>query len=469
MGSFTRGTFLLMAAQGVFMLSGYVLNVFLARYFGPEIYGQFGVAMAVLVWVEFFVINGVPTAMQKFLSEASNNTAALVRLGRRLQLGYALAIFAFFMAVTPLVSAGLRDPALKQFLWIAAPDIVLYGLYWFYLGVHSGLHRFESQAFVIICYALSKVTCSIGLVLLGAGISGALIGNFGGSAAGLVIGALLLRKINMAPATTAEHYSRFTKFAVPVILYTLSINALLYIDLLFVKHSLPAAAAGYYTAAATIARAPYFIFLGLASTVLPALSRTLAQENLEAARNLLRHTMRLLFGLLVPVLILITANADHLVELLYSRAYDSAIPILQLLIMGIAMYTLLVVLCTIMSADGHPHLAFHISLGAAVIDVPLCLIFVPKWGAQGAATATLIASTLGVMAAGTHVLKRFGSIFPWRSLLRTAIAGTAILGLALWWRSMGWMLLVELALLFGVYFLVLYVLGELKHLEIVRK
>jgi O-antigen/teichoic acid export membrane protein len=331
------------------------------------------------------------------------------------------------------------------------------------------VHRFESQAFVIICEALSKVASSIGLVLLGAGIAGALIGNFLGSAIGLVIGAWLMQKINMPPATTPEHYSRFTKFAVPVILYTLSINALLYIDLLFVKHSLPAVAAGYYTAAATIARAPYFIFLGLASTVLPALSRMLAQEHLEAARNLLRHTMRLLFGLLVPVLILITANADHIVELLYSRAYDPATPILRLLLIGIAMYTLLVVLCTIMSAAGYPHRAFHISLSAAVIDVPLCLLLTPKWGAQGAAMATLIASTLGVLAAGAHVLKRFGSIFPWRSLLRGTIAGTAILGLALWWRGTGWMLLVELALLFGVYFSVLYVLGELKHLELVQK
>jgi O-antigen/teichoic acid export membrane protein len=469
MGSFTRGTFLLMAAQGVFMLSGYALNVFLARYFGPEIYGQFGVAMAVLVWVEFFVINGVPTAMQKFLSEASDNAAALVKLGRRLQLGYVLAIFALFTAMTPLLGFALRDPALKRLLMIAAPDIVLYGLYWFYLGVHSGLHRFESQALVIVCYGIGKVASGIGLVLLGAGIAGALVGNFFGSAVGLIAGAWLMQKIKMPPAARPEHYSRFTKFAVPVILYTLSINALLYIDLLVVKHSLPAAAAGHYTAAATIARVPYFIFLGLVSTVLPALSGALAQENPEASRNLLRHTMRLLFGLLIPILLLITANAGPLVELLYGRAYDPATPILRLLIAGIAMYTLLVVFCTIMSADGYPHRAFHISLGTAVIDLPLCLILVPKWGAPGAALATLIASALGVIAAGTLVLRRFGAILPWGSLWRAAISGMAILALSWLWPSSGWVLLVELASLFGVYFLVLYVLGELKHLEIVKE
>ncbi len=465
MSNFTRGTFLLMAAQGVFMLSGYVLNVFLARYFGPEIYGQFGVAMAVLVWVEFFVINGVPTAMQKFLSEDSDNAAALVKLGRRLQFGYVLVIFAFFAAITPLVSFGLRDPSLKQLLWIAAPDIVLYGLYWFYLGVHSGLHRFASQAFVVICYALSKVASSIGLVLLGAGIAGALIGNFLGSAAGLVIGAWLMRKINMPLATTTEHYSRFSKFAVPVVLYTLSINALLYLDLLFVKHFLPAAAVGHYTAAATIARAPYFIFLGLASTVLPALSRMLAQGDLEASRNLLRQTMRLFLGLLIPVAVLIVANADHLIDLLYGQAYDPATPILRLLLISIAMYTLLVVLCTIMSADGCPHRAFQISLAAAVIDVPLCLLLTPKWGAAGAAAATLIASSLGVLAAGTQVLKRFGNILPWPSLRRVLLGGAAILGLSWLWLGTGWILFVKLTALFGIYVFMLYVMGELKSIK----
>jgi len=462
MKSFTRGTFFLMAAQGVLMLSGYALNVFLARYFGPDQYGVYGVAMAVLVWVELFVINGVPTAMQKFLAESPARASAWLRLGRRMQFGYVLIIFAVFMLSVPLISGSFDDPTFKRILWIAAPDILLYGLYWFYLGAHSGLHRFESQALIIASYGLSKVGCCIGLILLGTGIDGALIGNFLGSAVGLVIGAVLLRRADLPKTNEGEHYSSLIKFAVPIVLYTLSNNALLYIDLLFVKKFMPSIAAGHYTAATTIARVPYFIFLGLTATILPALSRTLAHEDLAASRKLLRQTMRLLFGLLIPVLVLVTANATEIVDLLYTATYAPAMPILRLLILGIAMYTLLVVLSTIMSADGYANRAFQISLFAAVIDVLLCFMLVPKYGTQGAALATLITATVGTLLAGILVLKRFGSILPWRSFLRAIIAGGTILGLAVWWQMSGVMLLIELVVLVGLYFFVLSILGELK-------
>ncbi len=462
MKSFTRGTFLLMAAQGVLMLSGYALNVFLARYFGPEQYGVYGVAMAMLVWVELFVINGVPTAMQKFIAESPARVSAWLRLGRRSQFAYASSVFVLWVLSVPLISASFADSAFKRILWIAAPDILLYGLYWFYLGVHSGLQRFESQALIIASYGLSKAACCIGLILLGAGLEGALIGNFLGSAVGLFIGAVLVHRAHLPETTATEHYSSLVKFAVPIVLYTLSNNALLYIDLIFVKKFMPSIAAGHYTAAATIARVPYFIFLGLTATVLPALSRMLAQEDLAASRGLLRQTMRLLLGLLVPVLVLVLANAAEMVELLYTDMYAPATPILRLLIVGIAMYTLLVVLSTIMSADGYANRAFQINLLAAVSDILLCLVLAPKYGTQGAALATLIAATIGTVAASVIVLRRFGSIVPWRSLLRACLAGGVTWGWAAWWQATGVMLLVELTVLIGFYFLVLYVLGEFK-------
>ncbi|MCG3121264.1 MAG: hypothetical protein ALAOOOJD_04301 [bacterium] len=447
------------------MLSGYALNVFLARYFGPEQYGVYGVAMAVLVWVELFVINGVPTAMQKFLPESAEKAASWIRLGRRAQFVYALGIFAVFVASVPLVSRGLQDAAFKMLLWIAAADILFYGMYWFYLGVHSGLHRYENQALIIASYGISKVACCIGLSLTGLGITGALIGNFFGSAIGLAIGAGLMQRVQLPAAPDDEHYSRLLKFAVPIVLYTLSNNALLYIDLIFVKHFLTPVSAGYYTAAATIARVPYFIFLGLTATVLPALSRMLAQEDHAASRRLLRQTLRLLFGLLIPVLVLVSYNASEIVALLYTATYAAATPILRWLILSIAMYTLLVILSTIMSADGYPHRAFQFNLFAAIIDIPLCLALIPQWGAEGAALATLIAATVGTLAAGFFVLRRFNSILPWASLLRIAIAGFVALMLSLWWMSSGWLLLVELVVTFGVYLAILYVLGELKEVD----
>jgi len=468
MSSFTRGAFQLMAAQTVFMLSGYVLNVFLARRFGPELYGAYGVVMAVLVWAEIFVINGIPTAMQKFLAESPS--ATLFRLGRRMQFGYTLVILLLFAALTPAIGAWLREPDFKKFLWIAAPDILLYGLYWFYLGAHNGLHRFDSQALIVIFYGLSKVASSIGLVLAGVGIAGAFIGNFLGSAVGLAVGLWRLNRASLIESTASEHYSRLTKFATPIILYALSLNAVFYLDLLFVKHFLPPVTAGYYTAASTIARVPYFVFLGLGFSILPVLSRTLAQQNVAESQRLLRQTMRLLFVLLAPVLALVIPNAGSIVAFLYTDAYQPATSILPLLIISIAFYTFWMVLSTIMSAAGKPDRAFQISLVAVVVDLILCWILVPRWEGRGAALATLGASACGMLLTGTYVLRRFGTagirfIIPWRSLWRAIIAGAAAWAVSLWWTASGVTLLIELTVLFGFYLFLLFLLGELKDIR----
>ena len=452
-----------MAAQTVFMLSGYALNVFLARHFGPELYGVYGVVMAVLVWAEIFVINGIPTAMQKFLAESPS--AALFRLGRRMQFGYTLVILLLFAALTPAISAWLHEPDFKKFLWIAAPDILLYGLYWFYLGAHNGLHRFDSQALIVIFYGLSKVASSIGLVLAGVGIAGAFIGNFLGSAVGLAIGLWRLNRASLVETTVSEHYSRLTKFAAPIILYSLSLNAVFYLDLLFVKRFLPPVVAGYYTAAATIARVPYFIFLGLGFSILPVLSRALAQQNVAETRRLLRQTMRLLFVLLAPVLALVIPNAGSIIAFLYTDAYQPATPILPLLIISIVLYTFWMVFSTIMSAASKPDRAFQLSLVAAVADVILCWILVPRWEGRGAALATLGASACGMLMTGTYVLRRFEFIIPWRSLWRAIIAGAAAWAVSMWWTTAGVMLLVELIVLFGFYLVLLYILGELKDIR----
>jgi O-antigen/teichoic acid export membrane protein len=155
------------------------------------------------------------------------------------------------------------------------------------------------------------------------------------------------------------------------------------------------------------------------------------------------------------------ANASEIIELLYAEVYAPAASILRTLIVGIAIYTLLMVLTTIMSADGYPHRAFLISLLCAVTDVILCFILVPKLGTTGAALATVIASTLGVLIAGAHVLFRFGAILPAGTLMRVIVAGAATLAFSLLCpATAGWMLLLKLTLLFGFYLFILYLLGE---------
>jgi len=68
-----------MIGQAVFLLCGYGVHIFLARRFGPSLYGNFGVVISILVWFELAVIRGLPTAIQKFIAEDQDNVYAIKR------------------------------------------------------------------------------------------------------------------------------------------------------------------------------------------------------------------------------------------------------------------------------------------------------------------------------------------------------------------------------------------------------
>ena len=51
-GVAARGTMQLLVGRGLFMVSGYLITVILARGLGPAAYGVYGVVMSLLLWIE---------------------------------------------------------------------------------------------------------------------------------------------------------------------------------------------------------------------------------------------------------------------------------------------------------------------------------------------------------------------------------------------------------------------------------
>ena len=58
------------------MVSGYAVNVGLARLLGPADFGTFNVVMSLLLVVQLFVITGIPIALQKFVAENTGRSVA---------------------------------------------------------------------------------------------------------------------------------------------------------------------------------------------------------------------------------------------------------------------------------------------------------------------------------------------------------------------------------------------------------
>jgi O-antigen/teichoic acid export membrane protein len=170
-------------------------------------------------------------------------------------------------------------------------------------------------------------------------------------------------------------------------------------------------AVGIYTLAIRFVGIPGFI-AGVAMTAFfPAFSALGVAPSKEFAR-LVNRAMRLVVVVSLPAVAGLTVLAEPIIDLLYDDRFAGAVPVMQLLALGIPLTTLGVVLGTALLASDRQNGAIAVAGLAALLN-PLAVWLVIDWsierydnGAIGAAVATL--GTELFVIAGALVLKSPG-------------------------------------------------------------
>lgn len=469
MSAVKRGTLLLVSGWGVQLVTGYLMNSWLGRTLAPEVYGTYGVVMAVLLYMEIGVISGIPTAVQKFVASHEPQAASIVRVANRLQFVYITVMFGLSMALAPWISRLMGDVALVGPMRIAFWDLWVYSYFFIYMSAQNGLRRFGRQAALIMIYSISKLLSVFVLVRLMHSVDGALIANILGSLAGLVIALFFWKgrpraKIEAAPFD----WRKLVRFAWPVALFSLTIHLFPSVDLWMVKAFCGAADPGYYTAAQAIAKIPYLLFFGLSATVLPEVSKALSRHDEAAARRTVSTAIRLLVIVVVPLCVLVWPWADDALALLFGAAFRPGGAALRLLMISHSLLAFLFLLTTILNADNRPQHSLWLTLAAVTVDIILVRMLTPVYGMTGAAAATSAALLIGVTVGGVLVWRRFKPEFSLRSVFRITVAAFLV-GLAAHQFSVsGWSLIGAGAGLFVVYLLLLWAMREYRPADLFR-
>lgn len=464
-----RGALYLSFGQAAFLLSGYALQMILARLLSPSLFGVFVVVMNVLVWVEISVNNGVPSALQRFLPDPSLSELSVRRAAVRCQAIISVVIFLVLYLLAPWIAAFLRDPALVPYLRLAFFDILAMGAYAYYRGVLNGRRAFRQLAVTIAAYALTKLLTSSLLVFLGFGVQGALIGNIVSSLGGLAVGALwvwrrkALDRVGNAEFGNNVQESQIVAFVLPTVLFTLASNVLLGLDLMGVKALLgDADMVGYYGAAVKLAEAPRLVLLAFSFTLLPSLSHAIAAHDPMQTRRYLQQTIRLLALILMPVLALITATAEPLITFVFSEVYRPAAPILEVLIFSYSAYTVYITLVTVLLAESRPGRALVIPLALLPVAFGSIWLGVNWVGALGAAFASLLSVASAAVVVIGYTWRRFRPKVDLLSLGRIGLASVIVWCLARLWAPSGPVLILSYVLFGGLYLILLLVLGEVR-------
>jgi stage V sporulation protein B len=426
--SLKQGTLYLMAGWSAILISGYFLNMVLARWFPTETFGNYGFVMAMLMWFEIFVINGMPVAVQKYVSARGKEAYPIFWTAVRVQATLIAVLTAVLLISAPAFAAAFRDPKLTPYFRLAFLNLPFYGFFHLLVSFQNGLRRFGKQAVCYAFYGSAKLGCSLTLCYFHRSLESALIGNAVGSAISLVLAFVLLENKKIHPSV---HAMELVRFAAPALLYSLMAQLLMSVDFWSVKYFLGEKASGYYNTASILARIPFYLLAGLSATMLPTISSGISEGSVERVRSTIRDATRFSMMLLIPVSVLLTVYSRETAALLFKARYVPSGEAMEYLVWAFSAMALMTLFLTLINADGRPRKSFLIAGTAAAVDVAFNLALVPRMGIRGAAIASLIACGAGALLGAADVLRKFRSVpsaaSAWKLSLATATLLTCVL------------------------------------------
>ena len=428
--STAAGAVFLVAAQVCVGAFGYVMQASVARILGPADYGTFGVTFSALYIAVLFVSTGVPAAVSRQIAAEPTAALALRSLGLRLQGLGCLVVAGAYFSTAGFWAQLLADPGLEPYLRLSALAIPAYAFVNSQLGYFNGLHLFSRQAVGILVYGLSRMVFITGLAYLFG-----LLGSVGAAALGPLLALLVALWLSPAVPRTMGVPSASTRdllaFAVPVMVLAVTMQLLLTLDLFYAKAFIADdLTVGYYAAASTLGRLPYFVFPALGSVLLPAVSRSVAGASDKTPTYFARQATRAILICGVIMVALSAAKAEPLIAMLFSPKYTAAAAALPILMMGVSLISYFYVLTSLQAGAGQVRRPAAAGLTALAFGAIAGQYLVPSQGMVGAALTCLAMGTFACAISLVAVSRAFGGFWPFHTTWRCLVAAVPAAALA---------------------------------------
>jgi len=274
---------MVVGAYAVLYLSSYVYAVFLARRLGPSDYS----ALASLLAFGTIVSSGIGGPMQSVIARyVAADTALGLDHRARYLVRKTLLLVGLVSGVVLVVGLALSRPIMNWLNIATLSPVLLIALYtslWLIYPVMAGnvqgVQRFKRLSIALVVAAISRIALGIILVVLGMGVTGAMIAEVtSGVVVVAVLGEWVWRWLSKGPAYGEIDFSHLKRFAITVIISSACLVAFIYLDVFLVRGLIGGSQAGYYAGAQKLGTVIYFIPGIVAVVMFPRVSANHAND-----------------------------------------------------------------------------------------------------------------------------------------------------------------------------------------------
>ncbi|HEV8472125.1 MAG TPA: oligosaccharide flippase family protein [Methylomirabilota bacterium] len=385
--SLGRVTMQLLAARAVVYVLSLLNSIVLVRSLGAERFGGYAYAAGVAALFALLPQMGISTIVMRTIAQDADAAAGLVRAALRAQLVVAIALAALVPALAALLP---EQPVPLGWIALAAAQLAIGTLSWPYLAVVGGRARYDRLAAAELTTAVAGTVTLIAAAALRGDVRAFLWAHVAAATAAVIVAWTVARPLMPRGAGTSPGAWRLVRQGLPFAAGTAAQSLYTRLDMVLLGQLTTTREVGLYGAAyKPITMATYF-----GTTVAGALFPLMARAPGGATPVAFERAVRALVVLGPAAALALSGLAGLLLGLLYGAEFAAAGPVLVVLAWSVAANWLYAPLAIALQAGGRERRWLLALTGAVGVNALVNVLAIPRWGAVGAALATLVSETL---------------------------------------------------------------------------
>ncbi len=457
-----KSTISLSISNIIFVLSGYFLNVWLARYLGPYEYGIYGLLISLIGLINVIQLQGIPQALTKLLSSSSKDNSSYLFSSWILQTSLSFIIVVIWILLTFTFFDHLFEPELKNMVLLSSMIFPIFGFFALICGYYNGIHDFKKLSIINSIFSVAKFIAVI-IFSYFAHLPGVIIGLVITPISALLFGFKM-------PKKTSHNipYRKIIALSIPLVLFSLLLSAQQTIDVILLKYFLKDnVSVGYYTSSQNIAKIPFFVLSSISVVLYPNIAKNISQNLHQNSRDLIHKSLRTIISVLIPASILAYSFSKSIVELIFSKTYLPAANSLAILVTAFSFLTVFNLFAIILNGSNNTGKSVFITILGIIVTSISCTLFIPRYGLEGAAVSTAVGALCAMTVSGFYVYKTFKALINPMRLLKLFAAAIITYLISQYMPQIPILIPVYSILLLLLYFTILIFLKEITKKELI--
>lgn len=430
------GAGLAVAGRIVKLVLALAIHVVMARLLGSSAYGGIVLAQVLVGLVSLIAKLGVADGLVRQIPLHEDETS---RARGVVQAGLVTTVFAGGLAGLAVVVAAPRiagivfnDSSLTVLFVLAGLAIPVTVLT--HVGVAIARGSRDARPHVIVRQLLDPVVqLTLVSVFIAAGFGA--VGAMGAVVLAQTLTAtvalgLAIRSLPFSLRGPAEPmYGQLLGFSLPLVLAAGMDFVVIHTDTFLLGALRSTDAVGVYNVVFQLRSMGLFFFYPIVFLLPPVLTRLQSRGEVPEARNIYRVASKWLVFTTTPIFLLVFLFPDTLITVTFGAGYTPGARALRILAIPVIVTSLLSANGAALVALGHNRSNLYVNGGAAVLNVLLNLLLIPRFGIVGAALASA-AAYVGRDGVYTVLLYRWEGLQPFSApMLKPLLATLPVVGL----------------------------------------